>query len=81
MVGIGGIWVHLMHQFGEPKHFRADCNERVQTNILGPSMGYLGAFHARIWGAETFLGRLQRTCPNKYFRSYKHVRTRFAPFG
>ena len=35
-VAIGGIWVHLMHVFGVPKHFRADRNERVQTNILGP---------------------------------------------
>ena len=33
---IGGIWVHLMHEYGVPKHFRADRNERVQTNILGP---------------------------------------------
>ena len=33
---LGGIWVHLMHEFGVPKLFRADRNERVQTNILGP---------------------------------------------
>ena len=25
-----------MHEFGMLKHFRADRNERVQTNILGP---------------------------------------------
>ena len=25
-----------MHEFGVPKYFRADRNERVQTNILGP---------------------------------------------
>ena len=33
---IGGIWVHLMHEFGVLKHFRADHNKRVETNILGP---------------------------------------------
>ena len=31
-----GIWVHLMHEFGVPKLFRVDRNERVQTTILGP---------------------------------------------
>ena len=25
-----GIWVHLMHEFGVPKLFRDDRNERVQ---------------------------------------------------
>ena len=25
----GGIWVHLMHEFGLPKLFRADRNEHV----------------------------------------------------
>ena len=28
--------MHLMHEFGVPKLFRADRNERVQTTILGP---------------------------------------------
>ena len=32
---LGGIGVHLMHDFGVPKLFRADRNERVQTTILG----------------------------------------------
>ena len=66
-----------MHDFGVPKLFRADRNERVQTTILGPrimleivlhhlldalsrlQLGYLGAFNARLWGAETFSGRSQ----------------------
>ena len=33
---LGGIWVHLMHEFWVPKLFRADHNEHVQTTTLGP---------------------------------------------
>ena len=32
-------------------------------------LGYLGAFNARVLGAETFSGQSQRTCPNNHFRS------------
>ena len=70
--------MHLMNEFGVPKLFPADRNERVQTTILGPRImlelvshhlldalsrlqlgGYLGAFNARVLGAETFSGRSQ----------------------
>ena len=92
MIAIGGIWVHLMHEFGVPKLFWADQYKHVKTTIIGPRimlelvsdrlldatsrcyMGYLGAFNARVWGAET-------TRQNNYYRSQNHVRTRFGPFA
>ena len=39
------------------------------TRYHGCNRGYLGAFNARVFGAETFSGRSQRTHPNDYIRS------------